>query len=129
MQESKRLDSWKEIATFLQRGVRTVQRWERSEGLPVRRHHHLKRGSVYALQSDIAAWLATRTPTRNGRATADSALRHYKRLHELTQRQASLTDELRRLLLVNRAVRMQLTSVIPARRVSRSESNPPLPPP
>ena len=35
-----RLDSWKEIATFLNRGVRTVQRWEATEGLPVRRHQH-----------------------------------------------------------------------------------------
>ena len=46
-----RLDSWKEIATFLNRGVRTVQRWEVTEGLPVRRHQHRKLGSVFALKS------------------------------------------------------------------------------
>ena len=33
-----RLDSWKEIAAYLNRGVRTVRRWEREEGLPVHRH-------------------------------------------------------------------------------------------
>jgi len=44
-----RLDSWKEIAAFLNRGVRTVQRWEASEGLPVHRHQHQKLGSVFAL--------------------------------------------------------------------------------
>jgi hypothetical protein len=54
------LDSWKEIAVFLRRGVRTVQRWEATEGLPVRRHDHLKRGSVYALRSDVALWVRTR---------------------------------------------------------------------
>jgi hypothetical protein len=54
------LDSWKEIAVFLRRGVRTVQRWEATEGLPVRRHDHLKRGSVYALRSDIDLWVRSR---------------------------------------------------------------------
>lgn len=29
-----RLDSWKEIATYLNRGVRTVIRWEQEERLP-----------------------------------------------------------------------------------------------
>jgi len=54
------LDSWKEIAVFLRRGVRTVQRWERLEGLPVRRHKHSLRGSVFALASEIAAWQKVR---------------------------------------------------------------------
>ena len=35
-----RLDSWKEIAAYLGRGIRTVQRWEREEGLPVHRIAH-----------------------------------------------------------------------------------------
>ncbi|MCU1257033.1 MAG: repeat-containing protein, partial [Candidatus Angelobacter sp.] len=35
-----RLDSWKEIASYLRRDVRTVQRWEKKEGLPVYRHLH-----------------------------------------------------------------------------------------
>ena len=30
-----RLDSWKEIGTYLRRSVRTVMRWEKEEGLPV----------------------------------------------------------------------------------------------
>jgi hypothetical protein len=51
-----RLDSWKEIASFLNRGVRTVQRWEATEGLPVRRHQHRKLGSVFALKSEVSAW-------------------------------------------------------------------------
>ena len=34
------LESWKAIAAHLSRDVRTVKRWEKSEGLPVRRHLH-----------------------------------------------------------------------------------------
>src|SRR5271163_2831359 len=52
----RRLDSWKEIATYLDRDVTTVQRWERQEGMPVHRHLHHKRGSVYALGSELDAW-------------------------------------------------------------------------
>ena len=35
-----RLDSWKEIAAYLNRDVTTVQRWEKREGMPVHRHVH-----------------------------------------------------------------------------------------
>ena len=51
-----RLDSWKEIAAYVNRGVRTVRRWEREEGLPVHRHVHRELGSVYAYKSEIDAW-------------------------------------------------------------------------
>src|SRR5262249_53856632 len=51
-----RLDSWKEIAAHLRSEVRTVQRWERSEGLPIHRHVHQKLGSVYAYRSELDAW-------------------------------------------------------------------------
>lgn len=56
------LESWKEIAAYLSRGVRTVRRWEREEGLPVHRHVHRKLGSVYASKSEIDAWRRTRGP-------------------------------------------------------------------
>jgi eukaryotic-like serine/threonine-protein kinase len=52
----ERLDSWKEIAAYLRRGVSTVQRWEQNEGLPVHRHPHEKRGSVYAFKREIDQW-------------------------------------------------------------------------
>src|SRR5687767_13552845 len=51
-----RLDSWKEIAAYLKRSVRTVRRWEREEGLPVHRHQHHTLGSVYAHRSEVDAW-------------------------------------------------------------------------
>lgn len=54
------LDSWKEIAVFLNRGIRTVQRWEKHEGLPVHRHQHNARGTVFAFASEIKQWLTSR---------------------------------------------------------------------
>ena len=56
----KRLDSWKEIAAYLNRDVTTVQRWEKREGMPVHRHLHDKRGSVYASRAELDAWARTR---------------------------------------------------------------------
>jgi hypothetical protein len=56
----QRLGSWKEIAAHLGRGVRSVQRWEREDGLPVRRLSHHRRGSVYAYKSELDAWWETR---------------------------------------------------------------------
>ena len=56
----RRLDSWKEIASFLGRGIRTVQRWEREEGLPVHRLPHAQRGSVFADPNELSAWWDSR---------------------------------------------------------------------
>jgi TolB-like protein/Flp pilus assembly protein TadD len=55
-----RLDSWKEIANYLKRGIRTVQRWERDERLPVYRLQHEKLGSVYAFAPQLNAWWTSR---------------------------------------------------------------------
>lgn len=51
-----RLDSWKEIAAYLKRDVRTVHRWEVEQGLPIRRHLHKKRATVYAYKAELEAW-------------------------------------------------------------------------
>jgi len=61
-----RLDSWKAIAAYLNRDVRTAHRWEQQESLPVHRHLHGKRGTVYAYPAEIDAWLADRSTTGNG---------------------------------------------------------------
>src|ERR1041384_2309297 len=58
-----RLDSWKEIAGYLHRSIRSVQQWERSEGLPVHRLQHSKFGSIYAFRSELDKWQAQRTVT------------------------------------------------------------------
>jgi len=54
------LDSWKEIARYVKRDVSTVQRWEKRECMPVHRHVHDRRGSVYANGSELDAWLQSR---------------------------------------------------------------------
>jgi Tol biopolymer transport system component len=53
---SGRLESWKEIATYLKREVRTVQRWEKEEGLPIHRQMHKSLGTVYAYKSELDGW-------------------------------------------------------------------------
>ncbi len=58
--EPGRLDSWKEIADHLKRTVRTVQRWEASEGMPVHRQVHQSLGNVFAYAYELDAWLANR---------------------------------------------------------------------
>jgi len=52
-----RLESWKEIARYLQASVRTVQLWERERNLPVHRLPGGKRSRVFAFGDEIEAWL------------------------------------------------------------------------
>src|SRR6516165_11185450 len=56
----ERLDSWKEIAAYLNRDVTTVQRWEKREGMPVHRHLHDRMGSVYAFRTELDEWASSR---------------------------------------------------------------------
>jgi Tol biopolymer transport system component len=55
-----RLDSWKEIAGYLNRDVTTVQRWEKREGMPVYRHLHDRMGTVFASRAELDAWARSR---------------------------------------------------------------------
>jgi TolB-like protein/tetratricopeptide (TPR) repeat protein len=66
----KKLVSWKEIASHLGRETRTVQRWERSEGLPIRRHEHQKKSTVYAYTSELDEWFKNRQPVDDPEADA-----------------------------------------------------------
>src|ERR1700758_112089 len=60
-ENADRLDSWKEIACYLNRNVRTVQRWEALESMPVHRHLHTKSGSVHAFRSELDVWRKERS--------------------------------------------------------------------
>jgi len=51
------LNSWKEIASYLQRAVRTVQRWERDKALPVRRIGTSVKSPVFAYPAEMDTWL------------------------------------------------------------------------
>jgi len=55
------LCSWKEIASYLGLGVRTVQRYERELGMPVRRSESNSRSEVRALPSEIDSWWLVKT--------------------------------------------------------------------
>jgi len=60
---SQILNSWKEIAVYLGRGLRTVQRWERELALPVRRPRGKSRSAVLALRKEIDEWIARKPET------------------------------------------------------------------
>ncbi len=66
------LESWKQIAAYLDRSERTARRWEASEGLPVHRREHDKQDTVFAFRHEIEAWgrLRTRCP---GEISVDEA--------------------------------------------------------
>src|SRR5262245_57152763 len=66
LSDSERLESWKAIANYFGRTVRTVQRWERHEGLPVRRHRHSDGASAYAYITELEAWRAVRSQASQG---------------------------------------------------------------
>ena len=57
-----RLESWGEIAAYLRRDIRTVQRWERLHHLPVHRLKIGKQGQVYAYRSELDTWFRDRQP-------------------------------------------------------------------
>lgn len=57
----KTLESWKQIAAYLDRSERTVRRWEATEGLPVHRREHEKQDTVFAFRHEIEAWSRLRT--------------------------------------------------------------------
>ena len=52
----ERLDSWKEIACYLRRSIRCVQRWEKYDGLPILRHQHARGATVYAYREKLDEW-------------------------------------------------------------------------
>jgi TolB-like protein/Flp pilus assembly protein TadD len=58
MAPSRRLDSWKEIADYLRRDVRTAIRWEKEKGLPVHRIPGGSRHSVFAFANEIDDWMS-----------------------------------------------------------------------
>jgi len=65
------LQGWKEIATYVKRGVRTVQRWERDAGLPIRRPRPGDRSPVFAFPNELDEWLQSRPMRKFDRAEHD----------------------------------------------------------
>jgi hypothetical protein len=67
------LTSWKDIARYMGKGVRTVQRWEQDFGLPVRRPQGSNKKAVLARPRDLDAWVALRCTSRAERAPMDGS--------------------------------------------------------
>ncbi len=93
------LSSWKEIASYLGKGVRTAQRWERELGLPVRRpslDHHV----VIALTAELDQWiLRAAVPTVVVVDSDHPELRAaYRRIAEMRREIAHLESQLRLLV-------------------------------
>lgn len=87
------LNSWKEIAAYLRRGVRTVQRWECELNLPVRRPRNRSRSAVMALSSDLDSWLSTRVVTNAAKSQAPSTRNGSERILFLQRRLTELEAE------------------------------------
>jgi phage terminase Nu1 subunit (DNA packaging protein) len=54
------LNSWKEIAEYVGRGVRTLQRWEQFYSFPVHRPAGNHKSAVFAVPTEVDEWLRTR---------------------------------------------------------------------
>jgi hypothetical protein len=96
--ERKALGSWKEIAAYLGKGVRTVQRWENDLGLPVRRPNGSTKGVVYASPDELDRWLNLQWARRATPAKQDGPLKDFSTAvmssRELRRANRQLVDEL-----------------------------------
>src|SRR5262249_38264745 len=58
--QERKLEGWGEIALYLRREIRTVQRWERNLALPIHRLPVGKGSAVYAYASELDEWYRER---------------------------------------------------------------------
>jgi hypothetical protein len=99
------LNSWKDIASYLGRGVRTVQRWEQELQLPVHRIGVGNRSPVFAFEHELRFWLHATNPGNGYPApTVASEARatrgvQISRSVKLAQRLLSAAQENRRLMI------------------------------
>lgn len=107
----KTLQSWKEIANYLGRGVRTVQRWEKY-GLPVHRPAGKHRSAVFALEHEVDAWLAATEVRLDGLENGTSAEQVFGDRDALMQRVCRLEAENARLQAYAKVLSQKLGSLI-----------------
>ncbi len=92
---SKMLSSWKEIAHFFGKGVRTVQRWEKTLDLPIHRPPGAPSNVVLARTSDLEEWMHRGPVSRvvgNGAVASSSSDGVTHMLSELEQEILELSD-------------------------------------
>jgi hypothetical protein len=79
--EDTRLDTWKEIAAYLGKDVRTAIRWEQERGLPVHRIPGQKRSGVFAWKSEVDRWRGmAHEPEAAAPATSPADSRSWSRI-------------------------------------------------
>jgi hypothetical protein len=93
------LSGWKDVASYLGQGVRTVQRYERELRLPVRRPAGRARGSVIAIPRELDQWISE-TPMTPQRAQMPQHILNLK----------NEVSELRRLCAEGRQLRAALSA-------------------
>ncbi len=75
MKNSEILDSWKAIADYLNRKIRTCYRWEKELGLPVYQiDNDSSRSKVFAYKSEIDQWLKKRTKAVKKKSSLKNSL-------------------------------------------------------
>ena len=105
------LNSWKQIAAYLGRGVRTVQRWQAELRLPIHRVWNTPRSPVFAYTTELDEWLRRQAGGLNPahikpyeidgklkqqiRANLERMQRLRKEISETRQTHKQLTSELR----------------------------------
>jgi hypothetical protein len=106
------LNTWKEIALYLDCGVRTGQRWEAQLGLPVRRSHGKSRNHVLAFRSEIDEWLKSNFSPRRFNNPRHLALdnverkisRHARRHPEISELVLHIQALRRNIMELNKAL-------------------------
>jgi hypothetical protein len=83
----EKLNSWKEIATYLKCDESTARRWERGSGLPVHRVGGSKGRSVYAYTEEVDAWLRG---SRGSPEASEESLEESKEWKELAARRGQI---------------------------------------
>lgn len=117
----RRLDSWKSIAGYLQRDVRTVQRWEKLEGLPVHRHLHDERATAYAFSGEIDEWMENRHPPATAAVTSPDGIP--SPVQDVTSRSSPSASK-RRLPIVAIALVLSVASLIGTWTITRPRHDP-----
>jgi hypothetical protein len=113
------LSGWKDIANYLDKGVRTVQRYEHDMGLPVRRPGGKPRGSVIATVAEIAAWVTarqsreelqlSRQPTTSHSVDVDAIRSNVLEMQKLREEMTALRAEVH---LCREQLREKITSLL-----------------
>jgi hypothetical protein len=81
------MTSWKEVASYLGKGVRTAQRWESEFGLPVRRQNATStRGAIVVFPAELDAWLQARFSLRKDEDELSRLRRENAELRQQLQR-------------------------------------------